>query len=302
MNRVLFIFIDGVGIGEKDPAKNPFFRHGFKTFKELFGEIPSLDNPALNNGEMILKPVDARLGVEGLPQSGTGQSAIFGGFNAPQKAGKHFGPFPPASVTGELKKKNIFRAVLQKGLKPTFVNAYPKIFFDYVNSGKQRLSATTMTCLMSGVPLYKAADLWNGQALSAEIDNSRWRSKLNYKVPEVTPELAANRLLRISSRYDFTMFEYFLTDHAGHFRIRDEEMTAMLSTLDRFLYSVLTGFDSKNTTVIICSDHGNFEDLSVKTHTLNPSLFIAAGRAAQRAGSRIENLTQIKPEVMKLLR
>jgi hypothetical protein len=41
------IFLDGVGIGKKDKKYNPFVKHGFNTFKTLFGGIPTLENPFL---------------------------------------------------------------------------------------------------------------------------------------------------------------------------------------------------------------------------------------------------------------
>ena len=76
------IFIDGVGIGKKDYEYNPFFKYGFKTFENVFGEIPHLEKKILNKDDVYLFPTDANLGVEGLPQSGTGQVSIFCGINA----------------------------------------------------------------------------------------------------------------------------------------------------------------------------------------------------------------------------
>jgi bisphosphoglycerate-independent phosphoglycerate mutase (AlkP superfamily) len=52
-------------------------------------------------------------------------------------------------------------------------------------------------------------------------------------------------------------------------------------------------------TLIICSDHGNFEDLSVKTHTLNPALTITAGKYARNLAEGIQDLTDIKPTIIK---
>ena len=53
-------------------------------------------------------------------------------------------------------------------------------------------------------------------------------------------------------------------------------------------------------TLIICSDHGNLEDLSVKTHTLNPALTISAGKHAEELFFMIKDLSQIKPAIMKI--
>ena len=41
------IFIDGVGIGEKDFEFNPFFKYGFKIFDDIFKETPHKQNSTL---------------------------------------------------------------------------------------------------------------------------------------------------------------------------------------------------------------------------------------------------------------
>lgn len=292
------IFIDGVGIGKKDYVHNPFFKYGSKTFTGLFGEIPHLDNQRLSSSDAFIFPSDARLGVDGFPQSGTGQTAIFCGVNAPKIIGKHFGPYPYSTLTPLIKKDNILKTYLDMGEPVSFVNAYPKIFFDYVNSGRGRLTVTTLSCRLSGIKLKKLTDLKRGNALTAEITNERWNTKLNYNLPVISPRLAAKRLLRIASRNKFTLYEYYLTDHFGHGRY-DGSFEPELKNLDEFLFNIFSEYDKNNLTIIVCSDHGNFEDLSVKTHTLNPSLTIAAGKHAEELSGSIENITQIKPAILK---
>ena len=105
MSPVLMIFVDGVGIGNEDYQFNPFFKYQFKFLKNIFGEIPSLTNQFLQNGSYYLFPTDARLGVEGLPQSGTGQTSIFCGVNAPKIVGKHFGPYPYSTLIPIINRK-----------------------------------------------------------------------------------------------------------------------------------------------------------------------------------------------------
>ena len=159
---------------------------GLSLITHYFKTIPSLENQYLSSPQGIyLFPTDANLGVEGLPQSGTGQVSLFCGFNAPQKVGKHLGPFPPHSLKGDIQEKNIFNEYLKRGERVSFVNAFPKLFFDYIKSGKRRLSFTTLSCLLSGVPIKTATDLRSGKALSAEITNQRWVEKLNYKIPVI---------------------------------------------------------------------------------------------------------------------
>jgi len=298
LNPVLMIFIDGVGIGKKDPEYNPFFKYGFKTFENIFGEIPHLENQYLTKDEYYLFPTDASLGVEGLPQSGTGQVSIFCGLNAPAFVGKHFGPFPYSTTIPILEKDNIFKAYKDLGKSVSFVNAYPKIFFDYLKSGKTRLSTTTTMCRLAGVKLNTISEIRKKRALTAEITNERWNRKLKYQLKVICPETAAKRLLKIAYKHDFTLYEFFLTDHLGHRRIFDEFDT-IYKNLDEFLYTILTEVDKTNTTVIVCSDHGNIEDLSVKTHTTNPALTITAGLHAKELAEEIKNLTNIKSTIIK---
>ncbi len=292
------VFIDGVGIGKPDREFNPFFKYPFKTFTTLFKETPSITNSVLENDSKYLFPVDANLGVEGLPQSGTGQVSIFCGFNAAKFVGKHFGPFPYSTTVPIIAEKNIFKFYKNSNKKPYFANAYPKVFFDYLKKGKSRLSTTSLSCKLTGIKLNKASDVRQGKALTAEITNERWNKKLNYNLKVIKPSTAARRLMKIASENDFTLYEFFLTDHLGHGRIKDE-FEIIYYNLDNFLYTLLTEINKDKVTLIICSDHGNFEDLSVKTHTNNPALTITAGKNAKELFLSIKDLTDIKPSIIK---
>ncbi len=292
------IFLDGVGLGKKDYEFNPFFKYGFNTFTRLFGDYPALDNQYLTKNGFYLTPVDATLGVEGLPQSGTGQTSIFCGMNAAEYVGKHFGPYPYSTLVPVIKEQNIFAEFISKGRKASFANAYPKVFFDYLRSGKSRLSVTSLSARLSGLRLNRVSDVRRGNALTAEITNERWNKKLGYTLPVIRPETAAKRLIRIAMKNDFTLYEYFLTDHLGHGRYDDDILITLL-TLDKFLFTVLNEADKSEFTIVICSDHGNFEDLSIKTHTFNPSLFITAGKYAESISAEVKNLTQIKQAILR---
>lgn len=298
MNPVLMIFIDGVGIGKDDYEFNPFFKYGFNTFEKIFGTVPSLENPVLEMQEKYLFPVDANLGVEGLPQSGTGQVSIFCGVNAAQVVGKHFGPFPYSTTIPIIAEKNIFKYYKDINKKAFFANAYPKLFFNYIKSGKSRLSTTSLMCKLTGIKLNTVSDVRKAKALTAEITNERWNNRLKYNLKVITPKTAARRLLRIASQNDFTLYEFFLTDHLGHGRIKDE-FDQIYHNLDSFLFTLLNELNEEKLTLIICSDHGNFEDLSVKTHTNNPALTITAGKNAKELFLSIKDLADIKPSLIK---
>lgn len=299
MRNIIFVFLDGIGIGKKDTNFNPFFKYGFKTLEHMFGVIPDLENQFISNGDKHIFPTDAVLGVEGLPQSGTGQTSIFCGINAQELIGKHFGPFPFSTLHPIIEKENIFKYLEQHNNKTMFANAFPSIFFDYLKEGKRRLSVTSLSCILSNIPLCGYDELKNGDALSAEIDNHRWVNKLKYNLPIIEPELAAERLLKLGKRYNFVLFEYFYSDHLGHGRLNDDFLT-IFKTLDRFLFFLLTNY-SDDTTIIICSDHGNLEDMSIKTHTLNPALTIAAGKNSNLAKDSIKGINDFKNYIINEL-
>ncbi|MHB1686023.1 MAG: metalloenzyme [Ignavibacteriaceae bacterium] len=295
------IFIDGVGIGKEDYQNNPFFKYQFKTFLEIFGKIPSAKNEIIESNGSFIFPTDARLGVEGFPQSGTGQTAIFCGVNASQIIGKHFGPYPYSTLLPIIQEQNIFKYFLAEKKKVFFANAYPKLFFDYLKSGKPRLSVTSLSCRFSGVRLNHTTDVLRGRALTAEVTNERWNQKLGYKLPVIKPETAARRLLKIAGQNFFTLYEYYLTDYIGHGRY-DGNVEDVIKTLDEFLFTVLDEMDRTKITLLICSDHGNFEDLSIKTHTLNPSLTISAGKNAGQLFKSIKDISQIKKAIIEVSR
>lgn len=298
MHNVLMVFLDGVGIGKKDELNNPFFKYGFKAFENIFGKIPSLENQSLTNGVHFLFPTDATLGVEGLPQSGTGQAALFCGFNAPKFVGKHFGPYPYSTTIPILQKESILVYFKEKYKSSYFANAYPKAFFDYINSGRSRLSVTTLTCKLTGIKLNRLSDVSTGKALTAELTNERWNQRLGYKLKVIKPKTAARRLLRIAKKYKFTLYEYYLSDHLGHLRLANE-FEKLYAEMDEFLFTLLNEVDSKEMTIVICSDHGNLEDLSIKTHTRNPALTITAGKSAKAIAESVLDITQVKEAIIK---
>ena len=298
MKKTLLIFLDGVGIGENDSEINPFVQKRFKFLEETFGETPTLENQEFSKNNKCLFPVDANMGVDGLPQSGTGQTSIFCGVNASEIIGKHFGPFPYSTLKPIIEKENIFNSFLEKGLSVSFANAFPKIFFDYINSGRKRLNVTTLMALYSKVKMFDVDDMIAGRGVSSDLTNRRWNTKLKYDIPLITPEEAANRLLKITDENNFTLFEYFFTDHLGHGRNKDD-FEILLDDLDRFLFEIISNV-SADTSLIICSDHGNLENIGVKGHTNNPTLSITAGYRALELKNKIYDLSDIKSAILSL--
>ena len=92
--------------------KDVFFQNNLTFLKGNFESIPHLSNQFVAGKSKYIFPVDACLGVEGLPQSGTGQTSIFTGINAPKFIGKHFGPYPYSTLLPEIEEKNIFKSLI----------------------------------------------------------------------------------------------------------------------------------------------------------------------------------------------
>ncbi len=300
-SHFLFLFLDGVGIGEKNPGTNPFFSADLPHLSTIFGGIPSKEHSFIDSGTSFVQPSDALLGVEGLPQSGTGQTALFTGVNVAQLIGMHFGPYPHSQIRPVLEQKNIFKVLKALGADVHFANAFPKQFFEYVQSGHRKLSATTMSCMMSGIPLCTADSLRNGDGISADITAERWKSELGYSdIEQLTPFDAGKRLREIAGKHDFTMFEYFLTDKAGH----DRDKTMAEKALEMFdeLLGGITDGGTTDLTLLISSDHGNVEDLSTKTHTLNPSLSAVTGEHADFFRGKLRSIVDVTPTIVELFK
>src|ERR1041384_4042800 len=84
---VLLIFIDGVGIGRRG-AHNPLY--GLES--EFFSIFADEEAPLSFDGRMAV--TDARLGIDGLPQSATGQTTMLTGVNAAALIGRHLHGYP----------------------------------------------------------------------------------------------------------------------------------------------------------------------------------------------------------------
>ncbi len=304
MPRVLCLFLDGVGLGEADPARNPFFRARLPTLSSLLGGTPPHGNhPRLEGLPRLeghpptgfappgaaeppgLPPhpeppwaarlfgLDATLGVEGLPQSGTGQITLLTGINAAREHGSHFGPWPPVGLRPLLERENLFRALKSRGRRVRFANAYPDGYPDGVPS--RRVAAPPLAARSAGVLVAGPAALRRGEAVASEIDNEgwrRWTGRTDF--PRVTPEEAGGTLAHLSTEADLTFFAHYATDTAGH-RGGATGAIAALERVDAFLAGIMATLDPE-TVVVIASDHGNVEALGVG-HTRNPALGMVIG-------------------------
>ena len=288
---VLLFFIDGLGIGVRGP-QNPL--DGLADAGPL--AIFRHEEPHIPFGG-VLAPTDACLGIEGRPQSASGQTTILTGVNAAAAIGYHKQGFPNQRLLDIIRQHSIFLQLKRAGVdRITFANTYTKRFFE---TRPRYVSATTAAVEAAGIRFNSVKDLNAGRAVFHDFTNTTLIDR-GEDVRLRTPEQAGEVLARIVREHRFTLYEYFITDHAGHAQ-HMEAARRILQLLALCLKSVLAHLDLENSTVILTSDHGNIEDLSSRNHTLNAVPTIVWGRECERIARRIKSLTDITPAIVKTL-
>jgi hypothetical protein len=288
---VLLFFIDGLGIGSRGP-QNPL--DGLERAEPLAifrDEIPKTPWAG------IVVPTDACLGVEGRPQSASGQTTILTGVNVPARLGYHKQGFPNSAMLEILREQSIFLQLTRAGIAPiTFANTYTQKFFD---ERPRWVSATTAAMEAGGVPFRRVADLKAGRAVYHDFTNAMLIER-GEEVTLRTAEEAAVVLASIAAQNQFTLYEYFITDKVGHLQDLPRAKTVLLD-LARLIREVLKLIDLSQTSVILTSDHGNIEDLSTRNHTLNQVPTIVWGADRERIAKRIKSLADITPAIVETL-
>lgn len=297
--HILFLFIDGIGLGP-DRSSNPLAAPGphWAHLSQHVGWTSA--TPQVDALTHVFRPIDATLGVEGLPQSGTGQASLFSGVNCAQRAGRHFGPFPHSSSKPILKAQNLFQRV-QPRLQATdcaFANAYPPVFFEK-RARRDRWTVTTLCSRQAGVRLRSTSDVQNGQALPADVVGHAWNEHLGIAIPQRSASEAGRVLYRIMQQHRLTLFEYYETDKAGHGR-SSLSIPTILGRLDALLGSLLDNFCPATDLLLLCSDHGNLEAPNQKPHTRYPVPLVAYGCGAS-AFQSVTSLIDVTPVLDSLL-
>jgi 2,3-bisphosphoglycerate-independent phosphoglycerate mutase len=301
--HLLFLFLDGIGLGPDDPSANPFTRAHLPNLHSLLGGQRLLAGTVPFTGERAsLLALDACLGVGGVPQSATGQAVLLTGTNIPAVLGYHYGPKPNPAVAEFLRNGNLFNHLQQAGLKVGSLNAYPPPYFEAIDSGRRIYSAIPLALASAGVPLKTAADLYAGRALSVDFTGHGWRTRLGIDdAPVLEPRQAGQRLACLAWEYDFAFFEYWPSDYAGHGQDM-AQACSLLETFDAVLGGLLDTWDDKGGLLLITSDHGNLEDLSTRRHTLNPAPALLVGAPEMRSAfaQGLKDLTDVTPAILRV--
>ncbi|OPZ94590.1 MAG: 2,3-bisphosphoglycerate-independent phosphoglycerate mutase [Firmicutes bacterium ADurb.Bin419] len=286
--KMIFIFIDGFGLGEANNDKNPVYR----------ANTPALDH-ILKSGNVIA--TDACLGIPGLPQSATGQTTIFTGANASKVLGRHLHGQPTITLKELINKDNMFMELLRRGLKVTNSNVYRTEYLDKIFDPKERKlrpSVTTVMTFASGLKFRSVEDYKLGMGVYHDI-TGKILVEGGYIENIISSGEAAQRLYNISREHDFTLFEHFMTDIIGH-KMNMEEAISEIELLDSFLGELIKLVNLDEDVIIITSDHGNIEDISIKTHTFNKVPTVILGKVSQRASVKVESLIDILPAVLEI--
>jgi hypothetical protein len=288
---VLLFFIDGLGIGSRGPFNPLDGLDDAEPLANFRDEGPT----TIRDG--IVVPTDACLGIEGRPQSASGQTTILTGVNAPATLGYHKQGFPNSAMLEIIRDHSIFLQLTRAGIKPiTFANTYTRRFFD---ERPRWVSATTAAVEAAGLRFRTLPDLKAGRAVYQDFTNAILIER-GEEVSPRSPDEAATVLARIARENRFTLYEYFITDKVGHAQDMQAART-VLRNLARLIRKVLAGIDLDRTSVILTSDHGNIEDLSSRNHTLNPVPTIVWGANKGRIANRIETLADITPAIVATL-
>lgn len=300
--KILFLFLDGIGLGEDNPETNPFLHAKMPYLESLLGGKKLTKSAApFENDQISLQAVDPNLGVKGLPQSATGQAVLLTGINIPAELGYHYGPKPNPEVAQYLNGATLFSKTIHSGKKTALLNAYPPRYFDGIDSGKRLYSSIPLALTNAGIPLFTEKDYYAGNALSADFTGEGWHTFLGFPdAPLFDPETAGSKLADLARLYDFSFFEYWASDYAGHKQDMDWAVK-QLDVLDGVLKGLLTNWDTSDL-VLLTSDHGNMEDLGTRKHTPAQVPLILFGEKKKRdAFADVSDLTGIAPAISKLL-
>ncbi len=320
---VALLFIDGVGIGRRDPAINPLARDACADhlLARFLDDDENEDGGGLSPRPLpfggVATSVETTFGVPGRPQSASNQTAILTGLPAPRLTGRHVLGFPDAPLRALLAEHAVPKRLRAHGLRATFANAYPAGYLDALGLRRRgpsdanaevviperarrkiRPSATTLAMAAGEVPLRTFDDARRAEGLTHDI-HARLARGRGFDVPERSPEEAAEIFWRICGEAEFTLFEHYLADEAGHaqdFALAQEA----LCTFDAFARAVAVN-RPRDAHVLVCSDHGNVEDLGTRSHTLHrvPALYF--GPSAEAVVSQLQTVADVGLVILRLL-
>ncbi len=294
--RTFLVFIDGLGWGRPDPATNPQYSYGGQVFR-----LPVVQGsevvPAAAGG--WCRPIDAVLGVAGVPQSATGQTTLLSGVNSQGVLGKHLTGFPNEKLREILLEHSVLKSLVAKGWSAAFLNAFRPRFWELSRERQLTLSATTVANLAADLPFFGLDDIRAGRSIYQEMTNAELIAR-GFDLEPLAPAAAGRIAARTAREYDFLLYEYFQTDKAGH-SADPARVEVELQRLDEFMTTLLVELAAdltQQTLVVLTSDHGNLEDITTRRHTTNPVPLLAWGDGAREFVDNVTRLDQVTPQIL----
>jgi 2,3-bisphosphoglycerate-independent phosphoglycerate mutase len=295
MARALLVFVDGIGFGRPGP-QNPFDGTPLEVLGPLAGHPCQIDG-------VELVAVDATLGHAGLPQSATGQAAIFTGVDAVALSGGHHrSGYPTPTLRGLIQREGFLGKARARGQRGEFLNAYDRGRAEQIArvlegkappSRRHPPSSSSVAALANGGSLATFDDARRGRAATFDLTGELLRAA-GIDAPVVSIKQAALAVAAGAAEADLSLFEMFLTDSAGHAQDTEWARDEAVRT-DRFLVELMAAIDPREQLVVVTSDHGNLEDLSVRTHTRAPVPLLAFGAGAGAFVAGAKSLLDVAP-------
>lgn len=296
MKHLLFLFLDGVGLGSDDSEINPFVIAKTPFLSEVLGGQFSQSLAEQFEPRFTFRHLDATLGYKGLPQSATGQTALLTGKNGAKIMDGHYGPWPGPTLKRELDKGSLFSEVLLQGKLAQFANVYPPGYFRALEAAKLKVNVPVYAALSAGLKLPRLEQYQTGKAVSVDL-TGEYLHRYDARLQKLSAYDMGARLAKLSHDAQFTFFDYWPSDETGH-RGSFAEAVALIEKLDLFLRGVAENLG--DVTLLLTSDHGNLEDKSVKTHTRADVPLLVIGEGADHFAVA-SSLLEIVPLIKKTL-
>lgn len=266
--RIAFLFVDGLGISGDD--RSVLRTTPLPTLAALtngFAPVPH------DSGAIAYRVLDATLGVDGLPQSATGQTTLLTGVNAALVLGRHQGPHPGSQLQALLADQSLQVWARSRRLRLFHANGYRAEYLQRIAGARRNmLSAFGFAARAAGESLL-------------DLDDPR-AHRPGYWIDAAE---AGRAFAAAADAHDLSVLEYWALDYSGH---RDRAAVPVrLAELDSFV-GAFVGAASAST-LVITSDHGNAEEPWHERHTRNLVPFIAHGPAAHGVPSSMSSIEDV---------
>jgi 2,3-bisphosphoglycerate-independent phosphoglycerate mutase len=124
-----------------------------------------------------------------------------------------------------------------------------------------------------------------------------------FRCATLRPRNGREKTGELAREYDFSFFEYWASDYAGH----KQDMpwaVKQLETFDGVLKGLLANWHMMTDLILLTSDHGNMEDLGTRKHTDAhvPLLLFGDKNLRTDFQRQITDLTSIAPAINSFLK